>query len=145
MSAFLVDDGQRKEGRPTRHPWVRILHIMAVKNCEQLPYGRGDQVGKYDRAARYLRRMNPKIFCGLPVLVSGKAIKASYLEFMRTGRLGYWSLSDSGALITRLCAGVDPSRIETAVLKLAKINKQIYKQIRAAHLASATSRLKNQP
>jgi hypothetical protein len=78
--------------RPPEHPWVTMLRIMAVNKCLKnrfLCYDPTDKLNdKYARAARYLDKMNPRLFLGLRVLAGPEAIKKTYLEFKHTGILG---------------------------------------------------------
>lgn len=81
----------RMDGRPARHPWVDLWRVWAVDNSAGRGYGRDHRGDKYDRAHRLLGRMNPRVFAGLPVVVSPAAIKKSYHDFQRTRRRRYIS------------------------------------------------------
>jgi hypothetical protein len=128
LSIWVQDDGSgqpRKVGRPTQHPWVTILHIWAVKQCEQLPRGRGDQLGKYERAAGLLHRTNPRAFAGLPVLAGASAIKTSYLRFMQSGKIGHMNSAETFELAKRLCDNVDPARVKAANERIEDIVRRL--------------------
>ena len=81
----------QKGGRPIREAWVNLWRVWAVGKCSNQRYGRSKQGDKYERAARLLRNMNPRVFAGLPVAASAEAIKKSCLHFKRNHRLGYVS------------------------------------------------------
>jgi hypothetical protein len=81
----------RKAGRPARHPWVDLWRVWAVEKSAARGHGRDHRGDKYDRAHRLLGKMNPRLFAGLPVVVSPAAIKKSYHDFLRSRRRGYIS------------------------------------------------------
>ncbi len=76
----------------TEHPWITMLRIMAVMKCSKQRYlchVQQDRYNdKYTRAARYLDKLNPRLFGGLRVLAGAEAIKKTYLKFIRTGIIG---------------------------------------------------------
>jgi len=82
----------KKDGRPALHPSVVLWRVWAVERCaKQRKHGRDHQGDKYDRAHRLLETLNPRLFAGLPVLVSAAAVKKTYRDFQQSGRLGYMS------------------------------------------------------
>lgn len=81
-----------KGGRPVRHPWVVLWRVWAVeRSTRQDKYERDRRGDRYERARQLLETMNPRLFAGLPVLATAEAIKKSYRDFRRSGRLGYLS------------------------------------------------------
>jgi hypothetical protein len=67
---------QPKRGRPKRNVLVDKIRALAVLQCAI----RGQD--KYELAAKFLRRIPARMFCGLSVAASSSAIKKSFLAVL---------------------------------------------------------------